>query len=108
MITSAALADYNKALEIKPDNAGAYVNRGLAYANQGELDQAIADFSKALDLDPQYANAYHLRAIAYFGQGKFAHAWRDVKRAQILGERVDPDFLDQLRQASKSVLEDEE
>ena len=50
--------------------------------------------------DPQYANAYHLRAIAYFGQGKFANAWQDVKRAQFLGERVDPDFLDQLRQSS--------
>lgn len=38
-------------IEIDPDNANAYFNRGCCYDSVGELDLAISDYSVALELD---------------------------------------------------------
>jgi hypothetical protein len=38
-------------IEIDPDNANAYFNRGCCYDSIGELDLAISDDSVALELD---------------------------------------------------------
>lgn len=43
-----AIADYDKAIEIKPDFAEAYYNRALAYQYKGERDRAIADLKHVL------------------------------------------------------------
>jgi len=38
-----AITDFNKALEINPKDAGAYYNRGCAYAKIHEYDKALDD-----------------------------------------------------------------
>jgi tetratricopeptide (TPR) repeat protein len=38
-----AIADYTKAIELKPDLAEAYFNRGIEYEKLGQRDKAIAD-----------------------------------------------------------------
>ena len=48
----AALADYDRAIEIKPDFAEAYCNRGMLHYKQERLDLAEADFKKTLELSP--------------------------------------------------------
>ena len=48
----AALDDYDRAIEIKPDLAEAYCNRGLLHYKQERLDLAEADFKKTLELSP--------------------------------------------------------
>jgi tetratricopeptide (TPR) repeat protein len=45
----AALASYQKALEIKPDYGEAFYNRGVAYEGQKMLAEAKADFQRAYD-----------------------------------------------------------
>ena len=46
-----AIADYTKALELNPQDALAYNNRGLAYFYlKGEYDKAWEDVSKAQEL----------------------------------------------------------
>ena len=45
-----ALADFDRALAIDPELAGAYADRGQAYELKGERDKAIADYRKALSL----------------------------------------------------------
>jgi tetratricopeptide (TPR) repeat protein len=46
-----AIADFTKAIQIKPNVADAYFFRGLAYKKKGEIDKAIIDFKKAKDID---------------------------------------------------------
>ena len=60
-----AIEDFNKAIDLKPDYAKAYYNRGIAYGDKGDFDRAIEDFNKAIDLNPDYAKAYYSRGIAY-------------------------------------------
>ena len=51
-----SLPDYNKALEIEPTLAKAYINRGIAYSQLGQYEKAIADYEKGLELDPKIDN----------------------------------------------------
>jgi Flp pilus assembly protein TadD len=46
-----AIKDFTRVIEIDPDNANAYFNRGCCYDSVGELDLAISDYSVALELD---------------------------------------------------------
>ena len=46
-----AIRDFTRVIEIDPDNANAYFNRGCCYDSVGELDLAISDYSVALELD---------------------------------------------------------
>lgn len=47
---TAAISCYTKALEIKPDLAAAYYNRGLMYLRMGNKELGVSDLSKAGEL----------------------------------------------------------
>ena len=47
----AAIASYDKALEIKPDYHVAWNNRGIALDNLGRGEEAIASYDKALEIN---------------------------------------------------------
>ena len=62
-----AIATYQKALQLSPDDAALHNNLGSAYATTGKLDEAKAEFQKAADLDPTNAGRYYFNigAIMY-------------------------------------------
>ena len=59
-----AIADYDQALRVQPDNMLAYIHRGLAKARMGDFEEAIIDFNQALQLQPNYAIALMNRGLA--------------------------------------------
>ena len=65
-----AIAAYSKAIELNPNLAAAYNNRGVAKRHLGQYEAAIADYDAALRLDSTYAEAYNNRGVAkgYLGQ----------------------------------------
>ncbi|NXJ65974.1 TTC14 protein, partial [Rostratula benghalensis] len=52
-----AMNEYNKALEMDPQNVEALVARGALYATKGSLNKAIGDFEVALENCPSHRNA---------------------------------------------------
>jgi tetratricopeptide (TPR) repeat protein len=70
-----AVEAYQKALTLKPDEAGTYNNLGDVYANMGKIPEAQAAFQKAAEIDPAGASKYYfnLGAIMY-NQGKMDEA----------------------------------
>ncbi|MDB4162353.1 tetratricopeptide repeat protein [Saprospiraceae bacterium] len=53
-----AIADYTKAIEIRPNYINAYFDRGLAKLNLGQKDSGCLDLSKAGELG--HEEAYNL------------------------------------------------
>ena len=50
-----AMQHYNRALELKPDLAQAYMYRGVLFTQLGDLARARADHARLLTLDPGLA-----------------------------------------------------
>ena len=53
-----------KTIEINPQIASAYYNRGVAKDNLEDYQGAIADYTKAIEIDPDDASAYTNRGIS--------------------------------------------
>jgi tetratricopeptide (TPR) repeat protein len=81
-----ALADYAAALELDPDCALAFCDRGVAYSTKGDRIRAIADYDQAIRLDPQLTAAIRNRALAYYHLGDYAKARADFDQVVERGE----------------------
>ena len=86
-----AIKDYDKALELNPDYANAYYNRGVAKGKLGDYKGAIEDFDKAIALNPNYADAYYNRGLARRDLGDHKGAEEDFAKAAELRNANPPD-----------------
>lgn len=68
------ICDCSKVIEIEPDNAFSYNDRGRAYLRRGDLDKAISDYKEALTLAPFLAIAALNKISAEIIQGKYKDA----------------------------------
>lgn len=59
-----AIADFTKAVQLKPDFADAYDFRAIAKGVKGDLQGQIADFTKAIEVKPDDAFAFLNRGLA--------------------------------------------
>lgn len=59
-----ALAYYNQALRIDPNNVDAYFRRGIAFFEIKDYQAAIKDFNQVVRLSPDNDLAYFLRGLA--------------------------------------------
>ena len=73
--------DFNKALELDPNNRIALVNRGSFLLGNRRAEEAIADFSAVLELKPNSAHAMLSRSRAYRLIGREEEADRDFQQA---------------------------
>ncbi|BBC26334.1 tetratricopeptide repeat protein [Pseudanabaena sp. ABRG5-3] len=48
-----AIAAYDQALQIKPDDPSAYYNKACAYSLQNQIELALENLQKAIQLDPE-------------------------------------------------------
>lgn len=64
-----------------PDKARPYINRGIAYTNQGSLDKAISDYDKALEISPSYAEAHNNLGFVYYKKGDMEKAITEYDKA---------------------------
>lgn len=77
----AAIAEYKKVVELKPDFPQAYNNLGVALKRKGELDQAAENFNKALERQPDFGAALSNRGWVFAEQNKWSDARRDFEQA---------------------------
>ena len=85
---SEALDFLNQALDISPDKAVLYCDRGRVFLKQQEFVTAIKNFDLALFLNNSYIDAYANRGIALEGVGLTALALENYEKAISL----DPSF----------------
>jgi tetratricopeptide (TPR) repeat protein len=80
-MNEAALAEYSAAIEAHPELADAWIDRGGAYARQGDFALAAADYGRALALRADDAALYRRRAIAHWRSGEVDAAVADFTEA---------------------------
>ena len=66
---SAAIAELDTAIELRPTFAPAWTERGAAMALVDRLSQARADWRRANELDSTYIWTRYYRVLAYIQEG---------------------------------------
>jgi protein O-mannosyl-transferase len=79
------IAEYQKALEIRPDFEAVHNDLGLALAKRGRFDEAIAHHQAALKLNPDSPGGHNSLGAAFGGAGRTDEAIREYKKAIELG-----------------------
>jgi tetratricopeptide (TPR) repeat protein len=69
-----AIAQYQKALQIKPDNAEAHNNLGNVLLQKGQVDEAMVHYQKTLQIKPDSAEAHNNLGNALFQKGQVDEA----------------------------------
>ena len=76
-----AIANYDKAIQRKPDYAEAYYNRGVVKVELGQHFAAISDYDKAIQRKPTLAEAYYNRGVVKVELGQHFAAISDYDKA---------------------------
>lgn len=82
--TAAALTLYDAALQLKPDNAIGWYNRGLVLYRLGRHAEAVEAWSRSIDIRPTLDRAWSSRAAARSALGQHSEARRDVEQVLAL------------------------
>jgi lipoprotein NlpI len=88
-----AIADYDEAIRLDPQDPLAYYNRGVAWHGKHDYDRAIADYDQAIRLNPQDPQAYDSRGNAWQAKGDLERAIAEYDDAI----RLDPQHARALR-----------
>ncbi|HXP74816.1 MAG TPA: tetratricopeptide repeat protein [Stellaceae bacterium] len=76
-----ALADFERAIRLKPNYPEALLGRGEILAQKNRWRHAVWDYDRAIRLKPDFADAYEDRAIAFDTLHEFDRAIADYDRA---------------------------
>ena len=60
-----AIENFTQVINLSPDNAMAYINRGQAYIELNQADEAMVDLKRAVIYDPLNPSLYYWRAMAW-------------------------------------------
>jgi len=76
-----AIEKYSSAIQLKPDYAYAYNNRGAIKHDLKDYQGAIADYNKAIEYHSAYAFAYYNRSVVKFTIKNYNSSLQDANRA---------------------------
>jgi TolB-like protein/Tfp pilus assembly protein PilF len=85
-----ALAEFNRTLELQPNNALARSSCAAVYRRRGEWERSLADFQRAQELDPRDAGIPMEIGNTYLA----LRLWKDAERAELRALAVDPHRYD--------------
>jgi serine/threonine protein kinase/Tfp pilus assembly protein PilF len=81
-----ALTEFNRALELQPNNALVPEYCAYVYRRRGEWERSLADFQRAEELDPRDASIPRNIGATYLA----LRQWKDAERAELRALAIDP------------------
>jgi tetratricopeptide (TPR) repeat protein len=94
-----AIADYNQAIGLNPQNWSAYESRAFCYTSQGDYDWAIADYTVAIAADAHPGTMFE-RGQAYLKKKEYRKALADFD----LSLKSRPNFVPALHQRADAYV----
>jgi len=81
-----AFSDFSIAIEMDPNSAEAYYQRGLLLGKEmHKYTKAIKDFTKAIKIKSDFAEAYYDRGVTYVILDDLKNSCTDWQKAKELG-----------------------
>src|SRR6266481_8381307 len=81
-----ALAEFNRTLELQPNNADAWAYSAWVYRRRGEWERSLADSQRAEELAPRDARIPFNIGVTYTA----LRLWKDAERAELRALAIDP------------------
>ena len=75
------MADFGKAIELKPDDPAPYYSRGLIYQAMNDHRAAVDDLSIAVNFRPDAADPHFARGLSYMAVQEYKKAFEDFQVA---------------------------
>lgn len=94
-----------KAVAIDPRCADAYLQLGILYSSQRNVEKAIAFYLKAIDTNPQLGEAHYRLAVAYDRTGQHAKALQEFQRHDQI-KKAEAEAIESQRREIKQFLVD--
>ena len=85
-----AIAEFDLALQLKPDLADAHYNLGIALMRLGRLPEAMDQWQRALRIQPDYVEAHYNIGVALMRLGRMPEAIEHWEQAL----RIQPDYAE--------------
>jgi tetratricopeptide (TPR) repeat protein len=93
-----AIKDFDKVLQINPQNLNAVFNRAKLKQSRNDFQGALKDYNKTLDLYPHFLEAYFNRSILKKAMGDIVGANQDYsmgKHISDMNHKANPDHVQQ-------------
>lgn len=90
-----AIADFARAVSLKPDHKESHNYLGYCYRRLGKLEHSLASYDKAIQLDPGFALAREYRGETYLALGRVAEAEAELAELR----KLDPEQAAVLEQS---------
>ena len=83
-----AIEIYNKAIELNPNYAEAYFNKGVCLSNLNFKSEAIEMYNKTIELNPNFVDAYFQRGYCFYNLKKYQKAMVEMNKVL----ELDPNY----------------
>ena len=90
---SKAINYLGRSIQMDPNLADAYNNRGNAYRELKQYPNALQDYNKAIQLNPNFAKAYNNRGNIYFDQKNYQQAITNYNKSIALNPNYSIGYL---------------
>ena len=78
------MASYDRAIQLKPDYAEAYNNRGNALTDLGQLEEAVASYDQAIQIQPDLAEAHSNLSQVLLLLGDLRKGWPEYEYGKLI------------------------
>ncbi len=82
-----AIASYEQALNMRPDDASLWIQQGIALEQLGDYERAISSYDRAIEINPEYALALARRCGVLNALGDYEAALESCEQALMGDER---------------------